>query len=135
MTIRIFALIPLFLLLMKAGDSVDAHEVRPGYLEIRQRSAETYDVLWKVPALGDLRLRLEVRYPEQCSLVGPPVTIQSGDAFLDRRTIRCPGGLEGRSISVDGLLDSMTDVLVRREPPDGTTHDTRLTPAAQSLSL
>ena len=30
-----------------------AHEVRPAYLELRQTGAETYDVLWKVPALGD----------------------------------------------------------------------------------
>ena len=112
MTTRISAVILFFLLLFEARHCIDAHEVRPGYLEIRQRSAEVYDVLWKVPALGDLRLRLEVRFPEQCSVTVPPVTMQSGDAFLNRWSIRCPEGLEGHSISVDGLLDTMTDVLV-----------------------
>ena len=36
-----------------------AHEMRPGYLEIRESAPDTYDVLWKVPALGDnMRLGL-----------------------------------------------------------------------------
>ena len=75
---KVFAIA--FVLLMNAA--LDAHEVRPGYLEIRQRSAEIYDVLWKVPARGDLRLRLEVRFPEQCSIIEPPVKMQLSDAFL-----------------------------------------------------
>ena len=29
-----------------------AHEMRPGYLEIRESAPETYEVLWKVPARG-----------------------------------------------------------------------------------
>jgi len=32
----------------------DAHEVRPGYLELRQKDAESYDVLWKIPAVGEM---------------------------------------------------------------------------------
>lgn len=135
MTTRIPAVILLFFLLFEAWHSSDAHEVRPGYLEIRQRSAEIYDVLWKVPALGDLRLRLEVRFPEQCSVTVPPVTMQSGDAFLNRWSIRCPEGLKGHSISVDGLFDTMTDVLVRLERTDGTTQVSRLTPAAPSFTV
>jgi hypothetical protein len=31
----------------------DAHEMRPGYLDIRETAADTYEVLWKVPAQGD----------------------------------------------------------------------------------
>ncbi len=38
-----------------------AHEVRPAYLELRQTTPDTYDVLWKVPALGDdMRLGIYV---------------------------------------------------------------------------
>ena len=41
-----------------------AHEMRPGYLELKQTGEETYDVLWKVPAAGtDMRLSLYVRFP------------------------------------------------------------------------
>ncbi len=43
-----------------------AHEMRPGYLQLRQTSEETYDVLWKVPAAGsDMRLGIYVRFPPE----------------------------------------------------------------------
>jgi len=45
---------------------VQAHEVRPGYLELRQVDAEMWDLVWKVPAKGDLRLALDVELPENC---------------------------------------------------------------------
>ena len=35
-----------------------AHEVRPAYLELSALEADTWDLLWKVPAKGDLRLGL-----------------------------------------------------------------------------
>ena len=102
MTRRLLDVILFLFLLTRAPPSLDAHEVRPGYLELRQRSAEIYDVLWKVPARGDLRLRLEVRFPEQCSITDPSVQMQSGNAILERWSVRCPQGLEGHSISIDG---------------------------------
>ena len=43
----------LLALLCLLAAAVSAHEVRPAYLELRQTGAETYDVLWKVPARGD----------------------------------------------------------------------------------
>ena len=49
-----------------------AHEVRPAYLELRQTGAETFDVLWKVPALGDRRLGLYVGLPGSVRVVGEP---------------------------------------------------------------
>lgn len=118
-----------------APSLVEAHEVRPGYLEIRQRSAEVYDVLWKVPARGDMSLRLEVLFSEPCSMIGPPVRMRSGGALVDRWSIRCPGGLVGNSISIEGLSDSMTDVLVRIEHEDGIAQITLLTPSKPTFTV
>ena len=39
---------------MLAAQALYAHEVRPAYLELRQTAADTYAVLWKVPAVGDM---------------------------------------------------------------------------------
>jgi hypothetical protein len=45
--------------------SVQAHEVRPGYLELQQSAADTYNLLFKLPALGEeFRLALYVSLPE-----------------------------------------------------------------------
>jgi hydrogenase/urease accessory protein HupE len=35
-----------------SGLCVEAHEVRPAYLELTERAPNEFDVLWKVPALG-----------------------------------------------------------------------------------
>ena len=40
-----------------------AHEVRPGYLALRQTDAVTYSVLWKVPAIGDRRMNCAAKCP------------------------------------------------------------------------
>ena len=54
-------LLALFLL---AACVAQADEFRPAYLEIRPTGAETYDLLWKVPAAGgDRRLALYVHLP------------------------------------------------------------------------
>ena len=34
-----------------------AHEMRPGYLEIKEITESAYSVLWKVPMRGELRLQ------------------------------------------------------------------------------
>ncbi len=109
-----------------------AHELRPGYLELRQSDAETYQVLWKVPAKGDLRLSLEARLPPECS-AGAKSVRSTAEARVERWSARCPGGVEGKRIHVEGLSATMTDVLVRLEGKNGSSQVTRLTPLSPSF--
>ena len=107
-----------------------AHEVRPAYLELRQSGAETYDVLWKVPGLGDnQRLALDVVFPSRCSSMSIPQGRMINNSFTERWTIRCPGGLNGDTIRIDGLSGTTTDVLVRMERIDGGIQVARMTPS------
>ncbi len=111
-----------------------AHEVRPAYLELRQTGPETYDALWKVPGQGeDLRLGLYVELPAGCTNVTEPRGSMVNNAFTERWTVKCAGGLTGGTIHIAGLSATMTDVLVRLERLDGTTQVTRLTPSAPSF--
>ncbi len=126
-----FLLVALLLSGFWAG--IEAHEVRPGYLAVRQTGAESFDVLWKVPAKGDLRLGLYARLPENCTALAPPSSYFAGGAFTERWSVTCSGGLTGRTIAVDGLSSTLTDVLVRLERADGTTQVTRLSPAEPSF--
>jgi hydrogenase/urease accessory protein HupE len=109
------------------------HEVRPGYLELRQTGAETFDVSWKVPAQGDLKLSIHARLPESCTPLSAVVSTKGGGAFTDRWTVSCPGGLSGGTISIDGLSGTLTDALARIERLDGTSQVARLTPDAPSI--
>jgi hydrogenase/urease accessory protein HupE len=111
-----------------------AHEVRPAYLELRETGAESYDVLWKVPAKADaLRLGLYVRFPETTEELRPHVGRFANGSYTDRWSIRAPGGLEGGAIHFDGLRATLTDVLVRIERLDGTTQVHRVAPSRPVL--
>jgi hypothetical protein len=92
----------------------DAHEMRPGYLEIRETAADTYEVLWKVPAQGDdLRMGLYLRFDDDVSSITEPVAAFVGSTHTQRLRIKRDGGLTGSTISIDGLAATLTDVLLR----------------------
>ena len=110
-----------------------AHEVRPGYLELRQTGAEAWSVLWKVPARGEMRLSIHPRLPANCRTTTEPITLHTSDAHVERVTVNCKGGLEGREISIDGLAATMTDVLARSVRADGSVQVARLTPSAPAF--
>ena len=126
------SLVLLLLLAVAPWPSANAHEVRPGYLEVRQVDVEAFDVLWKVPANGEYRLGMHARLPKECE-GAPNQGSFVGGAFVERWRAICPGGLVGRTIDIEGLSATRTDVLARIEWQDGTTQTTRLTPERTSF--
>jgi hydrogenase/urease accessory protein HupE len=126
----------LLILLATFASGAFAHEVRPAYLELRQTGPETYAALWKVPGLGeDLRLGLYVELPAGCTNVTEPRASMVDNAYTERWTVNCAGGLTGGTIRIAGLTATATDVLARLERLDGTTQVTRLMPAAPSFMV
>jgi hydrogenase/urease accessory protein HupE len=122
--------------LLFAACIAHADEFRPAYLEIRPAGAETYDLLWKVPAPGgDRRLALYVRLPPGGSDVTEPRAGFVGAAHIERRRIHQPGGLEGRTIAIDGLAGSGAEVLARVERDDGTAQVIRLLPSRTTFEV
>lgn len=127
---------PVALLLVAAIHGAGfAHELRPAYLEMRQTGETEFDVLWKVPARGELRLGLYVRLPESCEELAERTVYPTGEAFIERWQFRCPAGLAGQSIAIDGLSTTLTDVLVRVQWADGGTQTVRLDAARASFAV
>jgi len=124
----VIRLLSTFALLLALQGMGLTHELRPGFLEIRQSGADAYEVRFKVPARGDMRLALYVRLPGECSNNEPLRTERAGNAFLEHLVVSCPGGLAGRQISIDGLAGTFTDVVVRVALADGAVQAARLTP-------
>lgn len=114
-------------LLLALGGVGLAHELRPGFLEITQTGTETYDVRFKVPARGDMRFGLYVRLPDECA-GAPAHNERTASAIVEKLDVRCPGGLAGRQVSIDGLAGTFTDVVARVELADGAVQGARLTP-------
>ena len=121
------------LLLLLLAAAANAHEVRPGYLELKETEAEQFDVLWKVPARGDLRLGIYALLPDNCEETSRVVTRSVGGSFTDLWSVSCPGGLEGGSIYIDGLATTLTDVLVQITLLDGSSRVSRVTSATPSF--
>jgi hydrogenase/urease accessory protein HupE len=114
--------------------AANAHEVRPGYLEVKELGDGAYDIVWKVPARGDMRLGLYVRLPEACEGAPASAAFVSG-AYVERWRADCQGGLTGKHIEIDGLSSTRTDVLARVQRLDGTTQTERLTPERTSFEV
>ena len=129
------ALIAAVIIKVAMGVPAHAHEVRPGYLEVRQTETETFDVLWKVPARGRLKLAIYARLPDNCVPLSAVVSTKGGGAFTDRWTVTCPGGLSGGTIGIDGLSGTLTDVLARIERLDGSSQVFRLSPDAPVIVI
>jgi hypothetical protein len=121
------------LVLSALGAPAPAHEVRPGYLELRESGAERFELMWKVPARGDRRYGLRPVLPDECSAGAEPRALWTDEAYVERSTIVCRGGLDGRTITIDGLRATMTDVLVRVARANGTIQVVRLTPASPAF--
>ena len=67
MCVRFFVLL---LVVFLTASSADAHESRPGYLQLTLTGAETVNLLLKIPALGNMRLGLYPNLPANCEAEG-----------------------------------------------------------------
>ncbi|HSQ70877.1 MAG TPA: HupE/UreJ family protein [Rubrivivax sp.] len=106
-------------LLFWVAGAAGAHELRPGVLELREGQPGTYSLLWKRPAGGEVEIRIAPVLPPECRAASPGATLLTPGALVVRGTIACEGGLRGRTIAIDGLKSTLTDVLVRVYHADG----------------
>jgi len=118
---RGLAAVCVWLLAMGLAPGAFAHEVRPAYLEISQPNASTYKIVWKQPTLGEVALHL-VPHLSNGWLEQPPTDQFAAGGFLIRTWIVKPNASEslaGSTLSIEGLEQSITDVLVRIRPWNG----------------
>lgn len=136
MTGRRFATLALMLLALLAWSGVAAaHEVRPALVQINETAAGDYDVVWKRPAVGDMALRL-VPHLSGGALEKPPAAEQAAPGYISRYwRVRGGAPLQGQVLRVEGLEQSVTDVLVRITTRDGRAIDAVLRPASASMRL
>lgn len=130
--IRFGLLLALLIQVFLATPSI-AHEMRPAYLNLQETAADEFSVLWKVPALGDLRLGLYVRLPVNCKPKAESTKAIEGNAYIERWTAVCSEGLRGQEISIDGLRATVTDALARIEYRDSSVEIARLKPESPSF--
>jgi hydrogenase/urease accessory protein HupE len=112
-----------------------AHEVRPALVQISQQAPGDYDVTWKRPVVGDMALRLRPNLSSGV-LETPPTSEQAAPGHLIRVwKVRGGAPLDGQTLEIEGLAESVTDVLVRISTHDGKSFDHVVRPARPTLRL
>ena len=129
--------VPLLLLVFALlGETLTfAHEARPGYLELTETAPDTYTYLWKRPTGGEVELQLTPIIPADCKLTAPDQQQLTVGAVVVRGTLTCTGGLAGKTIVIEGLDGTITDVLVRLHHSDGRLESYLLRPVSPSVTF
>ncbi|HEY8569199.1 HupE/UreJ family protein [Microbulbifer sp.] len=122
----------LTLLMVVAGSvfvgNASAHELRPAYLQLTEEHEGEFKLVWRVPARGQMKLSLDVRFDGQVSQLDNAVGRLVNGMYTESWRIGSPTGLSGTTVVVDGLEQTMTDVLMRVEWLDGRELVGRLVP-------
>jgi hydrogenase/urease accessory protein HupE len=122
-------------LLLLSAMPAGAHEMRPGFLELKETGPESWSFFWKRPSGGEVEILIAPVIPEGCRLATPDRQPLSPGAVIVRGTLTCAGGLAGKTIAIAGLEATVTDVLVRLHHEDGRLESHLLSPANPSIRL
>jgi len=119
--------------------SVQAHEVRPGYIDITETAPELFDIKWKQPVRagqeGVRGLGLRPVFPTNCAPHGEARMVRRPGVLVERFELQCAGGLVGQVLGIEGLRRTITDVFVSLKPFEGEMITTRLTPEQPAITL
>ena len=111
-----------------------ADEFKPGYLQLTQLDRETYDVLWKVPAIDEATtLKAKPQFPDGTEVLTEVRSTFSRGVTVQRWRIRVPDGLDGKAILFSQLSETRIDVLARLVRLDGTVQLERIMPVSPSF--
>jgi HupE / UreJ protein len=130
-----FAVVLAVCALLSVAATCAAHEVRPSYLELREDRTGEFEVLFKTPMRGELRLALSATVSGRADALRPPTLRTTGDAAVQTWRFRVLESLRGQTVGIAGLENTMTDALVRVAFLDGTSFVRRLTPQAPSAMI
>jgi hydrogenase/urease accessory protein HupE len=111
-----------------------ADEFKPGYLQLTQLDHQTYDVLWKIPAIDEsTTLKVKPQFPDGTEALTEVRSTFSRGVTVQRWRIRVPEGLDGKAIFFSQLSETRIDVLARLVRLDGTVQLERILPVSPSF--
>lgn len=129
------ALIALFILLLSFA-TLNADTINPALLNIKENKMGWYDVTWKVPTKNNKVLPLDAHLAESMELIGAPLVRVTPGAYIETSRFKTNGAsILGEKISVEGLLKTQSQVLLRIELNDGAVFTTVLKAEAPAFVI
>jgi len=114
--------------LMAAPFTGLAHEMRPAFLQIKQTSANGYELLWKIPRLNDKVMAIKPEFPSWFAVQQKVPATESGTGALYTFHATSVKDIHGMPFSISGLKETMVDVLVQVELLNGDQYSQMLQP-------
>ncbi len=124
----------MMLIAVFGASSASAHEVRPALLQLSQLDAHRYDIVWKQPANGEVAVHLRPRLSGG-ALDGDPAISSITPSFVLKLWRTDRESIDGQTLSIEGLEQTITDVLVSVSSIDGRSFETMLTPRNTTVRL
>ena len=123
-----------FFLFLMSSLSLFAHEVRPAYFSITQQTESTYQIVWKVPAMGTGIPKIFPVLPKNWEIIDEQSNLWPENL---RRTylVKIEKGLEGSMLRFDGLNKTLIEVLVSIKKSDGIQYSSRIKPSNPSYLI
>jgi hydrogenase/urease accessory protein HupE len=120
MTARAIFLSLAVLFLALTGSAAKADYFRPAYLEMTDRGGGVYDVRWKTPAQSEtVVMPIQPVFPPGSRMTRPLASTYAAGAMVMSGQVIVPGGIEGKSVRLDGLAETGNQALVRVIGLDG----------------
>jgi hypothetical protein len=117
--------------LLTATVPARADEFKPAYLQLTQLNQDTYDVLWKIPAIDEATtLKVKPQFPDGSEALTEMRSTFARGVTVQRWRIRVPDGLDGKAIVFSQLSETRIDVLARLVRPDGSVQLERILPVS-----
>ncbi len=108
-----------------------ADEFKPAYLQLTQIDGDTYDVLWKIPAIDEsTTLKVKPQFPAGTTALSDVGSTFARGVAVQRWRIRVPGGLDAKAVLFSHLSETRIDVLARLVRLDGSVQLERIMPAS-----
>jgi hydrogenase/urease accessory protein HupE len=123
-----FVIVALLVIATVAGR---ADEFKPAYLQLTQVDQDTYDVLWKIPAIDEATtLKVKPQFPDGAEALTTVRSTFSRGVTVQRWRIRVPHGLDGQAVIFSHLSETRIDVLARLVRLDGSVQLERILPVS-----
>mgnify|MGYP003857429861 CR=1 FL=1 len=113
---------------------INADEMRPALVQIDQVDDSHYQILWKVPARGEMKLKLSLLLDGQ----QPPTRRESyfvAGSYIERWQIARAGGVEGLHLEVNQATSKLTDIIIRYQSLKGEVVTGRINASQHSFTF
>jgi hydrogenase/urease accessory protein HupE len=124
-----------FFALLVLSYRVSAHEIRPAYLEIREINANWIEIFWKQPISGESGIYLSPVLSSGWLTDSASVNSSTGAALIRQWKIKTTRTISGQTLTIDGLRNTITDVLVHIVFADGTNITRIIRPSDPTLVI